>query len=234
MAQCDAAGVNGSNRIIFHGAPPGRVMPNGCLGSPVLVLPPALTKASSWMSDCGALRLLAWSLRSIRPKQVGVASKGRADPGGTFEFTRSRKRAKPTVASRVQRRVRPHGCSLSEVHGNEESRCRKDLLVRIGLRPRRSALGVVPELAEFLRAAAGFGDLRGPLDGGCARREFQDTEAAVELLGLRVGLVRDGAVGGDHQRRDVRVDTTAEHIDAGILRLAYDRVCRVAAGAPLC
>src|SRR5262249_14122137 len=106
----------------------------------------------------------------------------------TFEFTRSRKRAKPAVASRVQRRVRPHGeieqgawaCCLSEVHGNEESRCRKDLLVRIGLRPRRSALGVVPELAEFLRAAAGFGDLRGPLDGGFARREFQDTEAAVE------------------------------------------------------
>src|SRR5499427_4952675 len=96
-------------------------------------------------------------------------------------------------------------------------RCRKDLLVRIGLRPRRSALGIVPELAEFLRAAAGFGDLRGPLDGGFARREFQDTEAAVELLGLRVGLVRDGAVGGDHQRRDVLVDTTAEHIDAGIL-----------------
>src|SRR5262247_1547742 len=29
----------------------------------------------------------------------------------TFEFTRSRKRAKPAVASRVQRRVRPHGCS---------------------------------------------------------------------------------------------------------------------------
>src|SRR5262249_47513431 len=107
----------------------------------------------------------------------------------------------------------------------------KNLLVRIGLRPRRSALGVVPELAEFLRAAAGFGDLRGPLDGGSARREFQDTEAAVELLGLRVGLVRDGAVGGDHQRRDVLVDTTTEHIDAGILRLAYDRVCRFADGS---
>src|SRR5262249_55023840 len=59
---------------------------------------------------------------------------------------------------------------------------RMDLLVRIGLRPRRSALGVVPELAELLRAAAGFGDLRGPLDGRFARREFQDTEAAVELL----------------------------------------------------
>src|SRR5262249_33873867 len=29
----------------------------------------------------------------------------------TFEFTRSRKRAKPAVASRGQRRVRPHGCS---------------------------------------------------------------------------------------------------------------------------
>src|SRR5215467_1475487 len=122
-------------------------------------------------------------------------------------------------------------CCLSEVHGNEESRCRKDLLVRIGLRPGRSALGVVPELAEFLRAAAGFGDLRGPLDSGFARRQFQDTEAAVELLGLRVGLVGDGAVGGDHQRRDILVDTTAEHIDAGILRLAYGRVCRFADGS---
>src|SRR6516165_5714045 len=55
MAQRDAAGVNGSSRIMLHGAPPGRVMPNGCLGSPVLVLPPALTKASSWMSDLCAL-----------------------------------------------------------------------------------------------------------------------------------------------------------------------------------
>src|SRR5262249_19479324 len=73
-----------------------------------------------------------------------------------------------------------------------------------------------------------FGDLGGPLDGGFARRKFQDTEAAVELLDLRVGLVRDGAVGGDHQRRDVLVDTTAEHIDTGILRLAYARVCRFA------
>src|SRR5215471_2025718 len=80
----------------------------------------------------------------------------------------------------------------------------------IELRPRRSTLGVVLELAEFLRAAAGFGDLRGPLDRGFARREFQDAEAAVELLGLRVGLVRDCAVGGDHKRRDVLVDPTAE------------------------
>ena len=95
----------------------------------------------------------------------------------------------------------------------------------------RLALGVVLEFAEFLRAAAGTGDLRGPLDGGIARREFQDTEAAVELLGLRVCLVRDVAVSGDHQRRDVLVDATTEHLDAGILRLAYDSVCRFADGS---
>ena len=38
MAQCDAAGVNGINRILFRGAPHLRMMPNGCLGSPVIVL----------------------------------------------------------------------------------------------------------------------------------------------------------------------------------------------------
>ena len=38
MAHCDAAGVNGSNRIITHGAPQPRMMPNGCLGSPGFVL----------------------------------------------------------------------------------------------------------------------------------------------------------------------------------------------------
>src|SRR5262245_53848212 len=38
LAQCDAAGVKGSNRIISHGAPLSRLMPKGCLGSPVLVL----------------------------------------------------------------------------------------------------------------------------------------------------------------------------------------------------
>ena len=96
--------------------------------------------------------------------------------------------------------------------------------------PHRLALGVVLELAEFLRAAAGFCDPRGPLDGGFARREFQDAEAAVELLGLRVGLVRYGAIGSDHQRRDIRVDTTTEHVDAGFLRVAYDRMCRFADG----
>jgi hypothetical protein len=32
------AGVNGSNRILSHGAPPPRMMPNGCLRSPVFVL----------------------------------------------------------------------------------------------------------------------------------------------------------------------------------------------------
>src|SRR5262249_35596281 len=51
MAHGDAAGVNGSNRILSHGAPLPRMMPNGCLGSPVIVLLLVLTEASSWMSD---------------------------------------------------------------------------------------------------------------------------------------------------------------------------------------
>src|SRR5262249_25234984 len=38
MGQCDAAGVSGGNRILSHGAPPERLMPNGCLGSPAIVL----------------------------------------------------------------------------------------------------------------------------------------------------------------------------------------------------
>src|SRR6516225_9830190 len=38
MAQSDAAGVNGSNRILSHGTPQAWVMPNGCLGSPGFVL----------------------------------------------------------------------------------------------------------------------------------------------------------------------------------------------------
>jgi hypothetical protein len=38
MAHCDAARVNRNNRVLFHGAPLRRMMPNGCMGSPVLVL----------------------------------------------------------------------------------------------------------------------------------------------------------------------------------------------------
>jgi hypothetical protein len=37
---------------------------------------------------------------------------------------------------------------------------------------------VVPELAEFLRATAGHGDLSRPLDGVLARRQFQHGEPA--------------------------------------------------------
>lgn len=44
--------------------------------------------------------------------------------------------------------------------------------VLVALRPRRSTLGGVSELAEFLRAAAGLGDLRGPLNGSVARRKL--------------------------------------------------------------
>ncbi len=50
MAHCDAAGMNGGNRIISHGAPPWRLMPNGWLGNPALVSLPVLTEASSWMA----------------------------------------------------------------------------------------------------------------------------------------------------------------------------------------
>src|SRR5262245_33954074 len=38
MAQRDAAGVNGGDRITSRGAPRPRVMPNGRLGSPVITL----------------------------------------------------------------------------------------------------------------------------------------------------------------------------------------------------
>ena len=58
----------------------------------------------------------------------------------------------------------------------------------VGLRLRLSTLGVIPELAEFLRAAAGFGELRGPLNGGVARREFQDAE---EMLNRMFRTVRE-------------------------------------------
>ena len=38
MAHCDAAGVNGSNRMLSRGVLLPRMMPNGFLGSPVIVL----------------------------------------------------------------------------------------------------------------------------------------------------------------------------------------------------
>src|SRR5215471_6815033 len=74
MAHGDAAGVNGSNRILSHGAPQPRMMPNGCLGSPVIVLLLVLTEASSWMSD-----------RSAPPLHRGTRSShsgGEAQQGG--------------------------------------------------------------------------------------------------------------------------------------------------------
>ena len=48
------------------------MMPNGCLGSPVLVLPSALTKASSWMSDLSALAKTASERRSRRPTRTAL------------------------------------------------------------------------------------------------------------------------------------------------------------------
>jgi hypothetical protein len=37
VAYRDAAVLNGSDRIHSHGAPPSRMTPNGCLGSPAIV-----------------------------------------------------------------------------------------------------------------------------------------------------------------------------------------------------
>src|SRR6516165_1404103 len=62
MAQCDAAGVNGSNRILFHGAPRLRMMPNGCLGSPVLVLLFGLDRG--FLMDVGPPRDAEFGLRA--------------------------------------------------------------------------------------------------------------------------------------------------------------------------
>ena len=58
MAHGDAVGVNEGNRILSHGAPLPRMMPNGCLGSPVIVLLLVLTEASSWMSDRSATSIV--------------------------------------------------------------------------------------------------------------------------------------------------------------------------------
>ena len=56
---------------------------------------------------------LAWEPAEYCQIQVDVKPtiRPRNRSSSTCEFTRSRKRAKPAVASRVQRRVRPHGCS---------------------------------------------------------------------------------------------------------------------------
>jgi len=41
VAHCDAAALNGSDRILSHGAPPWRMTPNGCLGNPAIVSLPS-------------------------------------------------------------------------------------------------------------------------------------------------------------------------------------------------
>jgi hypothetical protein len=49
MAHHDAVFLNGADRILISGAPPRRMMPNGCMGNPALYLTPILTRTSSWM-----------------------------------------------------------------------------------------------------------------------------------------------------------------------------------------
>lgn len=62
MAHGDAAGVNGSNRILSHGAPHLRMMPNGCLGSPVIVLLFGLDRG--FLMDVGptSVRSVVWKV----------------------------------------------------------------------------------------------------------------------------------------------------------------------------
>jgi hypothetical protein len=69
MAQCDAAGVNGSNRILFHGAPWLRMMPNGCLESPVIVLLFGLDRG--FLMDVGPERAANLGLRSEVERTAG-------------------------------------------------------------------------------------------------------------------------------------------------------------------
>src|SRR5262249_50656354 len=70
MAQCDAAGVNGSNRILFHGAPLLRMMPNGCLGSPVIVLLFGLDRG--FLMDVGPTQVAGITLgTSVERTQAG-------------------------------------------------------------------------------------------------------------------------------------------------------------------
>src|SRR5215470_3166525 len=96
MAQCDAAGVNGSNRIMSHGAPQQRMMPNGCLGSPVLVLRFGLDRG--FLMDVGPRRAgtaCAWRTDRKRERSSSAGQAGAMTPrvGGTYymgtEATRS-------------------------------------------------------------------------------------------------------------------------------------------------
>jgi hypothetical protein len=78
MAHCDAAGVNGSNRILFHGAPLLRMMPNGCLGSPVIVLLFGLDRG--FLMDVGPflkefVKRKIVSLRVLRSRSVGCSGR---------------------------------------------------------------------------------------------------------------------------------------------------------------
>jgi hypothetical protein len=69
MARRDAAGVNGSNRIRSHGAPRLRMTPNGCLGSPVLILLFDLDRGP--LMDVGPLRARHFGLGAQVDWRVG-------------------------------------------------------------------------------------------------------------------------------------------------------------------
>ena len=72
MAHCDVVGANGSNRILFHGAPLPRMMPNGCLGSPVIVLLFRLDRG--FLMDVGPMHLFRQVTKPTYSCQFGRAS----------------------------------------------------------------------------------------------------------------------------------------------------------------
>src|SRR5262249_48827863 len=130
LAQCDAAGVKGGNRILSHGAPPRRLMPNGCLGSPAIVLPLALTEASSWMS---VLRGAPW-LRFV------WSCRERPDPAG-------RRRVKRSVY------LHPKG-ARGQQHAEEAASgpaSRADRRSRV--RPRMGKAGLLEPQSQWVRSA---------------------------------------------------------------------------------
>src|SRR5690348_3927507 len=89
------------------------------------------------------------------------------------------------------------------------------------------------ELTELLSAAAGGGELRGPLLGCLPRGQVEDSEPSVELLGLWVCARRDRPVTGDHHGIHVLGQPAAKHPHACVHGLLGDRVSSFSYGGEL-
>ena len=84
---------------------------------------------------------------------------------------------------------------------------------------RRSGLRVEPEKAQFLVAAAGSCDSRGPRNRRLARRQFEHGEPTVERRCPRIATRSDRAIGRDQHGWHGFADTAAEDVNAGSLGL---------------